>query len=245
LEARRASPHSSQERPVSARVGAGVLLVALPVAFNVVFTLLARGFGYPDVLRQPTGVILARFRAGGSRLILLWWAFVVTSLALAPTALLLAGALADAGTTAVLLMAGSGLLSALVQVLGLARWPFLVPFLAQAAAEPDAPAGRTEAVEVVFQAFHRYLGVAVGEHLGYLLTGAWTASVAGAVLAGDTLPAWLGLVGLVLAPLFVVGSLEFVGRTGERGWPVAERIVPVVYVAWSLWLVAVGVTLLL
>src|SRR5439155_12238326 len=31
-----------------------------------------------------------------------------------------------------------------------------------------------EAVDIVFQSFNRYLGVAVGEHLGYALTGAWT-----------------------------------------------------------------------
>src|SRR5207342_2561586 len=114
---------------------------------NVLFTMLARSFGYPDVLREPTGVILARFRAGGTRLLLVWWAFALTALFLAPAALLLAGALADAGTTAVL-VAGFGLLAALVQMLGLMRWPFVVPMLAEAGAAGDP------AAEIVFQALH-------------------------------------------------------------------------------------------
>jgi hypothetical membrane protein len=31
---------------------------------------------------------------------------------------------------------------------------------------------------VVFESFHTYLGVAIGECLGYLFTGAWTVLVA-------------------------------------------------------------------
>src|SRR3712207_8538062 len=42
-----------------------------------------------------------------------------------------------------------GVLAALVQFLGLARWPFLVPYLARAAAEHGASEARREAVDVV------------------------------------------------------------------------------------------------
>ena len=48
----------------------GLLLRVLPVAYNLFFTLLARGFDYPDILRQPTGQVLERLAAGGSRLVL-------------------------------------------------------------------------------------------------------------------------------------------------------------------------------
>jgi hypothetical protein len=43
--------------------------------------LLGRSFGYPDVLRSPTGDILGRFQAGGVSLKLLWYGFVLTALA--------------------------------------------------------------------------------------------------------------------------------------------------------------------
>jgi hypothetical protein len=39
---------------VTTRVFTGVLLIALPVAYNVLYTLLARSFDYPDILRRPT-----------------------------------------------------------------------------------------------------------------------------------------------------------------------------------------------
>jgi hypothetical protein len=38
-------------------------------------------------------------------------------------------------------------------------------------------------------------------------------------------------------------ALEFVGGR-EDGWKVAERLTPLAYVAWSLWLAATGVALI-
>ena len=49
---------------------AGGLTIALPIAFNTFFFLLARLFDYPSVLRSPAGLVLSRFLAGGLRLML-------------------------------------------------------------------------------------------------------------------------------------------------------------------------------
>jgi len=140
---------------------AGLVLIVLPIAFNVAFGLLAARFDYPDVLRKPTHEVLARFREGGRSLVLLWWAFALTALALAPAVVLLSGAIGDADGTLLAVATVTGVLAALVQLLGLIRWPFLVPYLARVAAEPGASEARQEAVDIVFQAFNRYLGVAV------------------------------------------------------------------------------------
>src|SRR5829696_8231650 len=53
-------------------------------------------------------------------------------------------------------------------------------------------------VEVVFQTLNRYLGVAVGEHLGYLFTGLWTALTGIALLQSDLLHPLFGVVGLLV-----------------------------------------------
>jgi uncharacterized protein DUF4386 len=229
---------------VSATTVAGLLLVAVPLAFNAVFALLAARFDYPDVLRRPTPEVLAAFRAGGASLVLLWWAFALTALLLVPVVVLLSSAVSDADAALLDVATTVGVLAALVQFLGLVRWPFLVPYLARADAEPDASPARREAVDVVFQSFNRYLGVAVGEHLGYGLTGAWTTLAGVALTQSSAVPGWLGVVGIVIGPVLMVCSLEFVGRHEPTGWKLAERLTPVTYIAWSLWLVATGVALL-
>jgi hypothetical protein len=42
----------------------------------------------------------------------------------------------------------------------------------------------------------------------------------------------------------LIGEPEFVGRFEEHGWKLASAIVPITYVAWSLWLVLSGLELL-
>jgi hypothetical protein len=222
----------------------GILLIALPIAFNLAFAALAARFDYPNVLRRPTHEVLERFRAGGSQLVLLWWGFAMTAVLFAPAAVLVAAALEEANPTLVWMGAAVGVLAGLVQFLGLIRWPFLVPYLARAAADPDASPARKEAVDVVFQSFNRYLGVAVGEHLGFLFTGTWSVLVGIAILQGSALPGWLGVAGIVIGAVLAACSLEFVGPFEPRGWKLAAAITPIAYIVWSLWLVALGVLLL-
>ena len=222
----------------------GLLLVGLPIAFNVLFAALAATFEYPDILRHEPAEILTRFTDGGTRLVLLWWGFMLTALALIPVSALLAAQLAPAGPTLLLLGLVLGAAAGLVQAIGLARWLFLVPTLARSYAEATTDAQRT-AVIVVFEAANRFMGVAIGEHLGYLLTGAWTSVVGLALVSSPDAPDLLGWLGVGLGVALAFGSLEFVGRSGPRGWSIAERVVPIAYIGWSLWLLALGVVLLL
>ena len=223
----------------------GLLLLVLPVAYNGLYTLLGRSFDYPDILRQPTGQVLDRFAAGGSRLVLTWWGFAMSAVLLAPTVVLLSATLADADPTILALATAIGLLAALVQFLGLVRWPFAVPHLARLAGDPATTPATRDAIEVVFQTLNRYLGVAVGEHLGYLFTGLWTALAGIALIQSDLLHPLFGVIGLLLAPLFALGSLEFVGPFESSGWKLAGTLVPLAYIGWSVWLLALGIGVLI
>lgn len=136
------------------------------------------------------------------------------------------------------------MLAALVQFLGLIRWPFAVPHLARTMAGATSNTMK-EAVDVTFQTLNRYLGVAVGEHLGYMFTGVWTGLVGAAILQTEVLHSVFGFTGLVLAPLFLLGSMVFVGSNEARGWKVAGTLVPVAYIGWSLWLLAIGIALII
>ena len=222
----------------------GVVLIILPIAYNVLYTLLARSFDYPDILRRPTADVLERFLAGGSRLVLTWWAFAMSAVLLAPVAVLVSATLGDANQTVLSLATAVGVLAALVQFLGLIRWPFAVPYLARTVGDPTASVATTQTVDVVFQALNRYLGVAVGEHLGYLFTGLWTGLVGVAIIQSNLLHSLFGIIALILAPLFLVGALEFVGSFEREGWRLVGKLIPVAYIGWSLWLLGAGLALL-
>ena len=230
---------------MSATVITAVLLIALPIAFNAAFAVLAAKFDYPDVLRRPTADILERFRAGGSPLVLLWWGFAMTAVLLAPLAVLVSAVLDDADPILLTMGTTVGVLAAAVQFLGLSRWPFLVPYLARTMAEPSITPAAKEAVDVVFQSFNRYLGVAVGEHLGFLFTGLWSILVGAAITQSAVLPTWIGIVGIVVGVVLMLCSLEFVGPFEPDGWKFAATVTPFAYIVWSLWLLVLGILLLL
>jgi hypothetical protein len=231
-------PATSAATAAGATIAAGLLLIAVPLAFNVALALLAARFDYPDILRRPTAEVLQRFRAGGTSLVLTWWAFALTAVLMVPLVVLLSQAVRDADPALVSLATTTGVLAAAVQAVGLVRWPFVVPYLARTHA--DAP----DTVDVVFQALHRYLGVAVGEHLGYALTGAWTALAGVALTQSSAVPAAFGIAGIVIGPVLMLCSLEFAGPHERDGWKLAGALTPVTYVVWSLWLVATGIALL-
>src|SRR5918996_2340978 len=223
----------------------GVLLIVLPVAYNVLYTMLARSFDYPDILRRPTAEVLERFAAGGSKLVLTWWGFAMSAVLLAPAAVLVSQTLGDANPSVLSLGLTIGVLAALVQFLGLIRWPFAVPHLARIMSDTATTTTTKDAVDVTFQTLNRYLGVAVGEHLGYMFTGVWTGLVGAAVVQSEIVHPAFGIIGLFLAPLFLVGSMEFVGSNETHGWKFAGMLVPLAYIGWSLWLVAMGIALLI
>jgi Domain of unknown function (DUF4386) len=223
----------------------GVLLILTPIAFNLLFTLLSVTFEYPDILRQPAGYVLERFEAGGAGLVATWYGFMITAVLFVPLVVLvhrvLAGDGREAGEPFYLGLATAfGVVAGVMQFLGLARWPFLVPYLADTYTDPASSEATRESVAVVFEAFNWYAGVAVGEHLGYLFTSLWTALVALAMF-GSALPfrRWLSLLGMVSAAGVLVGTLE------PAGFEAAANIVVVGYILWSIWLALTGILLLL
>src|SRR3954468_11894134 len=228
---------------MDARDATGLSLIVLPIIFNVLFALLASRFDYPDILRRPTDDVFAKFRDGGVPLLILWWLFGLTAVLLIPVVVLVSTQLSEASASLVITTTVVGVLAAVVQFLGLMRWPFVVPYLARTAAtgQPDEQA----AARVMFQALNRYLGVAIGEHLGYGFTGLWTLLVGTCALQADLVSPWLAIAGIVVGAVLMLCSLEFVGPAKENGWHLVGQLTPIAYIAWSLWLVGMGLAILL
>jgi hypothetical protein len=131
-----------------------------------------------------------------------------------------------------------------VQMLGLLRWVFLVPSLARIHEDPQASPAQREATLAIFRAFHQYLGVGVGEHLGYLLTGLWSILIGIAIVLGDTMSVWLGWPGVLIGIGLMASSAQYLRPNEERGLTLAGAAIPVLYIAWSIWLLGMGIALI-
>jgi uncharacterized protein DUF4386 len=217
----------------------GLLLIIVPIAFNVTFLLLGRAFEYPDILRKPTDYVLRQFKAGGAPLRRLWYAFMFSAVLFTPVPVMVQQVFQPDVPGYLVVGTAIGVLAGAVQFLGLIRWPFLVTTLADMYTQPDSSQATRDAVVVVFQAFHRYAGVAIGEHLGYIFTSLWTVLVCMAIIGTHLVSPFFGWLGILPAIGVFVGVFE------ETGFKAAGAINAISYLVWSVWLIAFGVALLL
>ena len=129
-----------------------------------------------------------------------------------------------------------GIAAAAVQVIGLVRWPLVVPSLADRATDAGAsPEARADAADT-FELLGSILGTGIGETLGYLLTALWTVLVVQAFrdrLAGR----WFAALGLTSAALILSGVAIPLDLPGADFANFAG------YVLWSTWLIAFAVLL--
>jgi hypothetical protein len=208
------------------------LLVTAAVLTNVAFTALGTVFGYPDVLKEPVDEVLADFR-NAQTAVTGWFTLMAVAAALFAPIAVGVGRLST--HRAMRLAVPVGIAAAVVQVVGLMRWPLLVPGYAADAASRD-PAVVAAAHES-FTTAHRILGTLIGETLGYLLTAAWTLLVL--VALGRTLAGrWFTALGTVSAVLVVAGVLS------PLNLPLIDAANFFGYVLWSVWLVAFALLLL-
>jgi hypothetical protein len=217
----------------------GLLLIIVPIAFNVTFFLLQRAFEYPDILRKPTDYVLRRFKEGGAPLRRLWYAFAFSAVLFTPVPVLVHQLFQPDAPWFLLVGTTMGVLAGAMQFLGLIRWSFLVPSLAHIYTQSDSTQATRESVIVVFEAFHRYIGVAIGEHLGYIFTSIWTILLSIAIVQTGVVNPLFGWLGIVPATGVLVGVLE------ETGFKAAGVINAISYILWSVWLIAFGMALLL
>jgi hypothetical protein len=191
------------------------VLLTAALGANVAFAGLAVVFDYPDVLARPASDVLAAFAAGGPVVPLLFLLLAAAAALLAPAAVGLSRL--GTGHRRAIVLLGVG--AAAVQVIGLLRWPLVVPFLTDPAA---------------FTTVSTVLGTIVGETLGYALTALWTVAVIRA-LAGRLFGAPMARFGQAAALLIATGILTPLGVPG------ADLANFAGYLLWTAWLVALAV----
>lgn len=219
----------------SAQRNLGIALIAFLVAVSLPYLWLIENFGYDDVLREPAAEILTRVAAGGVPLVLAWFAFAMGALLFVPVVLTVASLLRLHGEQAHGAMV-LGIASAVAQSIGLLRWVLVVPPLAANYVDAATGPASREALEMVFDAVHRYGGMVVGEMVGQLLLAGWTGLTAQQLWRARVVPRWLAGAGAATLPFWLVGQSELLHGVAP-GVPSIE-VVPLAFMAWEAWLAA-------
>ena len=226
----------------------GILLVVGAILVNIPYALLISTFDYPDILRASTSDILIQFSEGGSRLIWTWLAFAWVGMPILLAILWLPRALKDEKNSDKGQLVGNvatffGATSLMAQMIGLLRWPFVVPVLARLYTAPTATEATRDAVAAVFQAVHQYGGVVIGEHIGQSFIILWMVLLSVSMLRQASAPCWLPWTGFVAAGIYALAQGEVLSTVlpGLQYWSEAGLVGSLM---WIGWLIALGVVLL-
>lgn len=218
----------------------GLSAIALAILFNIPFSVLASTYDYPDILRRSAAEALDRFAAGGPALILIWYGFALAALALAPLAIGLSITRKRIGEHPTLAIGAAiaGALAGVAQAIGLMRWVFVIPALARAHAAPGATRDARIAAEQAFGLLNAYGGVAIGEHLGQLLTALFVVQLA-ALQWGERARITASIGFVTVAPM-VAGTGEGLALAlGTDGSGFAAATIAA-FMGPTLWLIATG-----
>ena len=226
---------------VELRRTTAVLFIVGAVAFAVAATALSSAFDWPDILREPTGVVLPAFESGGKALVWTWFATAWTYGLLLVPILLLPAALGRRHDAALRAATYVGATSIVLSVIGFLRWVFVVPPLADSFVGGDA--ATQAAVTAAWTAQHQFGGALLGEHLGQLFAVAWSATVSALVVRTRALPRWLGVAGLLASGVYLLNQGDILA-TAIPGFPVWDLAGLLGSALWGLWILGLGVLLL-
>lgn len=227
----------------SSRTATGLATIAVAIAFNIPFSILASTFQYPDILRRPAAEVLGLFSAGGPALVLTWYAFMLAALLLVPmsVALSISPQRLQSAPGRAVGAAISGALAGITQAIGLSRWIFVVPTLAVMQSETDPSA--QHAAQTTFAVLNQYGGVAIGEHLGQLLTALFVAQLSS--LQWNERNYLTAMTGLVTTIAITMGTGEGLAAALGQSSDLFGKFTIAGYLGLTAWLIMTGIGLLL
>lgn len=216
----------------------GILLIFSSIALLVPYTILTIIFDYPNILRQDTAEILVQFHQGGNQLVFTWFAFALTGAPLIPAYLLIGKQFEDKNGL-VRIATTIGIIGLIVQMVGLLRWTFIVPILADTFVQATDVATKTSVI-IAFKTIHQFAGVLLGEHLGQLFTVAWTGMISYALAKVMFIPKGLAWFGYISGAIYLSAQAELLS-TVVPSFPFWDMAGFLGSTLWLMWLIVLGI----
>lgn len=216
---------------------AGILAIASSLSILIGFFLLAKIFGYPDIIREGTAHLLSALHTKKDSVPYLYYLVGAGGLLMLFTSICLKK-IVEIEQKSIFTELGmiSGIIAGLLLYLGLQRYFVLFPYLGelQVAGNVDP-----EIIEVVFQSFSKYIGFSLTEHSMFIFLALMVLFYSISFLKTKIIPKWLCWTGVILSVSLLYGSAEVLNI--PFGF-IANRLASK---GAGIWLLFVGLSLLL
>lgn len=204
---------STTSEPRSLRRAAiGLLIIEIFLIFPPLI-ILGAAINWPASLDEPASVNLPLVLEQYAAVMTGYGIYLVYSLLFWPVAYLTGRVITGDDTESSLFRVASGFaaLSALARALGIVRWLFAMPVLAQLYTAPAATPELKASISVVYEMLNSYAG-GVGELLGVSLFAViWLVLISILIIRKANWSNWLGYFGFVAAASLFLNLLQIIG----------------------------------
>jgi hypothetical protein len=221
------------------RTFTALLLIIESFILLLPLVILGNSIGWPASLSEPAVVNLPLVIDQYPNVMIGYSIYLVYSILFWPVAFLSGKILSDNEPTKTLFKLANGfaLLSVLTRCLGIVRWMFTMPLLAQLHESDDTPGTTKATIRVIYDMLNSYAG-GIGETLGVSLFAAiWLVLVSVIIIRNEHWPKPLSYFGFITAVLLALNLLSTIDI--EIG---AMSTISVVFL--QFWMLSAGVIFL-
>lgn len=212
----------------------GVLAIISSLFILIGFFLLAKIFGYPDIIREGPAHLLTELYLKRDLVPYLYYLVGLGGLLIIFISIGLRKITAQKSIFADFAMI-SGIISGLLLYIGLQRYFVLFPYLGELQVNSNIS---PEIIEVTFQALSKYIGFSLTEHSMFIFLALMILFFSIAFLKGKGLTKWIGWPGIALSLSLLYGSAEVINV------PLGFMVNRIASKAAGLWLLALGIILI-
>jgi hypothetical protein len=219
---------------------AGLLFILGSLLLFIPYITLTFIFDYPAILRKPVDNILTSFHNGGTLLIFVWWVFSLAGLPIFWAVIYLRRIIGEEYQN-VRVATYFMIIGGITQIIGLLRWVFVIPIMANYYANHSHIS--TETISLLFLVVHQYGGVILGEHLGQMFTIIWTLTVCFHFIKSKTMHPVLHGFGIIASIIYLFGQTELFA-TVIPSFLIIGWAAPIGSTLWLFWMIILGFALI-
>jgi hypothetical protein len=218
----------------------GFIFILSPLWLFVNLAVLAKVSNFPDIQARGTDEFLTTVHQSGETGILVWYAAIVSGVLYTAAMPMFHKVLEPERIPWLGVVTTIGICAWAIQLIGMVRWIFVFPYLANVWVAAANDPQKREIVEVVYTAFTNYTGFALGQTIGIHLTAIWTILAGIAIKKSPLFKPWLGYLAIL------IGIGQIIGNIGPLGAVVpsipiqtlfnVSGLVWYVYYAWTAYI---------
>lgn len=183
----------------------GITMITEQATFLVTLFTLGAAINWPESLSFPAETVFPLMVEKSSEVFTGYYFYLLSSILLIPMAILLKSALSDEKDPVLNLILniamGFGMISGAMKILGIIRWLFAMPMLAQVYLDPASSEAMRQTAVINYNLLNTYAGK-LGEHIGVqLLTTFFVGTLAIALIRSSKISSWFGWVAIPVATM--------------------------------------------